>query len=94
MATLADITRAAIGPTWSGTDSTTPEGHFLMVANVVGITTTYLLAGEVGDSGAQIVGRIENLPGVLNVVRGNGIKGGTPIVAYSSEEAFARMIRP
>lgn len=85
---LKQLERIA-GSYTSHADDTTPEGHFVFVAEVMGVWRTYLLRGEFGDPNAVIVGQIVN-----NIVYGgHGLVGGMFLgIADDSESAFARMI--
>lgn len=82
MSTLTDIRKAADVDVHTCVDDTCPAGHFTATTKVLGFVTTYLLAGDVDDPQATIVGRIElpPLPDLLTkpprVWRGSGLKGG------------------
>lgn len=94
MATLADIRRAAECDVRTGTDDTTPAGTFYATTKMLGIVTTYLLAGTDGDDAAPIIGRLESHAGVTIAARGTGLKGGSPIPRadrVSSAAAFRAM---
>jgi len=97
MDTLASILGHAESKTSVYTDSSTPEGHFAATSKVLGITTTYLLRGTVGDPHAPILGRVEiqdasDGSGNYRTVayRGDRLKGGK-LAGYlnSYEEIFA-----
>lgn len=99
MSTLADIRKAAESPVHTVIDDDAPAGHFLATARILGITTTYLCAGELDDEAAPIVGRIEWAPsgsaGWPTAARGAGLKGGTVLLSQweYSADAFAAMVQ-
>lgn len=93
--TLADIHRHADSNGVStGTDDTTPPGTFYAVATVLGMTTAYLLAGDVDNPAAPILGRIEyGHRHVAVAYIGDRLKGGQMIrVGEDEAEVFARML--
>lgn len=99
MTTLADIHRAAETTVSTAVDDTTPAGHFTATAKILGLTTTYLLAGAENDPQATIVGRIEYQPMERFVTampvayRGGGIKGGTLLLGIGDfAVAFQSML--
>jgi hypothetical protein len=55
---------------WRGTDDTTPAGCELIVTEVVGIPTTYLLRDD------QIIGRVEGQGRFMIGYVGDTLKGG------------------
>lgn len=94
--TLADI-RATTDTNGvsTGTDDTTPPGTFYAVATVLGVTTAYLLAGDVDDPNAPILGRIEYTLGRPPVAYiGDRLKGGQMTRMEDDEAAvFQRIAR-
>jgi hypothetical protein len=70
---------------WHGVDSTTPAGCTMLVTEVLGIATTYILRD--GD----IIGRIEMAGATINGYAGPGLKGGG-YLGSSTYEDLARRI--
>lgn len=83
MSTFAEITKEAESTVSTFVDDATPAGHFIALANIIGVTTGYLLEGDKDDTEALIKGRVE-LPSLDKVgirhpiaYKGGGLKGGT-----------------
>lgn len=55
---------------WQGTDDTTPTGCTLIVTEVVGLPTTYVLRN------GEVIGRVEVMNDYFNGYVGTGLKGG------------------
>lgn len=97
MSTLADIRRAAETNVHTCVDRDCPDGHFAATTKILGVTGTYLLAGELDDPQAAIVGRIEyEAPGGVllpshRAYVGGGLKGGQWLASYDTEDAFLKM---
>jgi hypothetical protein len=99
VSTLADIRKAAESEVRTAVDDDTPNGHFLATAKVLGITSTYLLAGDEGNPDGAIVGRVEwpaagrqGLDSPFGY-RGAGLKGGQLLGAWKgSANAFQAMV--
>jgi hypothetical protein len=89
--TLAELRRSA-QIVWVGIDDDVPPGHFVAVADVLGISTSYLLAGNLQDEDAKVVGRIEHIYPPC-AYRGNGLKGGRLLSHGSDPNPFNAMIR-
>lgn len=96
MSTLADIQKAAESPVTLATDDDTPTGHFTATTRILGLATTYLLAGVEGDPQAEIVGRIEwpvNYTDLPTIAAGSGLKGGRTVFrVVDTASAFAGMV--
>lgn len=100
MATLADIHAVAENDIVSAfCDDSIPAGpYFGATAKVLGITTVYLLEGEMGAEDAVIRGRIELPPVGKSAKRtdfaiGGNLKGGKwGGLFISAEDAFAKMV--
>lgn len=88
--TFADVEKAAQATLRGWTDATTPDGVFGAVANILGVVTTYYFTGEIGDSDATVVARVEATPhGHQNHYIGDRIKGGFWVGA----DSFPQMLR-
>ncbi|MBC9705960.1 MAG: hypothetical protein H9W81_13510 [Enterococcus sp.] len=72
----------------------TPDGYFAVSFPFLGLFTTYLLTGKPQDENAPVVGRVEISDSRMraNVYRGAGLIGGEYMVAYSYDEAFAKIL--
>ena len=75
---------------WQGSDSTTPQGCTLVVAEVLGLIRTYLLRDGI------VLGRIETSGrvGGMSASVGANLLGGESVGfnCTSSEDAFARIL--
>lgn len=85
---LADIHTTAKTAIHCGTDSTTPNGTFYATTRIMASTITYLLAGEVGDPAAPIIGKIVDGDFYL----GNRIHGGGWFMPASTADGFNQML--
>ncbi|MBC9704860.1 MAG: hypothetical protein H9W81_07770 [Enterococcus sp.] len=97
--TLKSIKKAADIDIVATSNGDAPEGHFVATTKVLGLTTTYLLNGELDDEDAVIVGRVEIIEKPnkansyrTNAYRGSRIKGGELISAGSYDEAWTKMV--
>lgn len=93
LTTLADIRRNADTdvPVTTGTSDATPEGTFYAGTHISGIWTVYLLAGDVDDPSAPVLGRIEHAQ-TVSAYRGSSLKGGRFIGHTGERDAFAAML--
>lgn len=97
METFADIVKKSKVAGRPFVDHATPAGHFGVTNLMLGITSVYLLEGELGAPDAIIKGRVE-LPAVdsgsMNTTYvGNYLKGGTfSGFGDAFEASFAKMV--
>jgi hypothetical protein len=98
MATLATIRNAAVNDKLAIVDETqfAPELHSVF-AQILGITTAYIVQGNLEDDSAEILGRVEYSPdfasahaGAPTAYRGDGLKGGEYLGAVASFDDFLR----
>lgn len=77
--TFADLEKVSETPVRPWADATTPDGVFGTTVRVLGVITTYYLAGTVGQADAPIIGRVELHPGRPQQSHyiGTGAKGGS-----------------
>ena len=75
MSTLSDIRKKAtfVGEPWAMNTT----GFFAVPATLLGVSTTYVLMGELGDEEALIVGRSEVHGRRAATYLGDGLKGGS-----------------
>lgn len=97
MATFQDIQTATKDKTKLGAayvDHATPEGHFGVIANILGLTRTYLLKGEFDSPDAVIKGVIvTDRMNRSNMYKGSNLMGGRHLGnATSYEESFGRFM--
>jgi hypothetical protein len=76
---------------WEGVDDTTPPGHFLVAAVVLGETRTYLLAGKVGDPTAPVLGRVDSDGRTRTGYIGGRLLGGSWFPVTDSAAGFAHI---
>lgn len=74
--TLANIQASAEAEVITFIDDSTPAGHFTAHTIILGIHTSYVLAGALDAPDAPIVGRVEIHGKGNTAYRGNGLKGG------------------